>query len=279
MDRKWWTLIAVCTGVFMLLLDITIVNVALPQIETRVRSDPVRSAVGDRRLRADARGAAADRGLDRRPRRPPSACSPPGSSSSRSARRSAASPRARCSCRCHGRCRASAARSCSRPRWRCWPRRSRRGARRRVCRVRCDHRHRRRRRAGARRRDHQRAELALDLLRQRPDRNRRPHRDAAARSTSRSCRTRRAPTVPGFVTFSLALAGLVFGLIRSQAEGWGSCERARFADRRRRPAGRVRRRSSCECASRCSTSRCCGSRRSTAGWSRPGRSRPRSSRC
>jgi EmrB/QacA subfamily drug resistance transporter len=33
MDRKWWTLIAVCTGVLMLLLDITIVNVALPQIE------------------------------------------------------------------------------------------------------------------------------------------------------------------------------------------------------------------------------------------------------
>ena len=28
--------------------------------------------------------------------------------------------------------------------------------------------------------------------------------------------------MPGFVTFSLALAGLVFGLIRSQAEGWGS---------------------------------------------------------
>ncbi len=33
MDRKWWTLIAVCTGTFMLLLDITVVNVALPNIQ------------------------------------------------------------------------------------------------------------------------------------------------------------------------------------------------------------------------------------------------------
>jgi EmrB/QacA subfamily drug resistance transporter len=33
MDRKWWTLIAVCVGMFMLLLDITVVNVALPDIQ------------------------------------------------------------------------------------------------------------------------------------------------------------------------------------------------------------------------------------------------------
>ncbi len=33
MARKWWVLAAVCAGVMMLLLDVTIVNVALPSIE------------------------------------------------------------------------------------------------------------------------------------------------------------------------------------------------------------------------------------------------------
>jgi EmrB/QacA subfamily drug resistance transporter len=33
LERKWWTLIVVCTAVFMLLLDITVVNVALPQMQ------------------------------------------------------------------------------------------------------------------------------------------------------------------------------------------------------------------------------------------------------
>jgi EmrB/QacA subfamily drug resistance transporter len=33
MERKWWTLLTVCVATFMLLLDITIVNVALPAIE------------------------------------------------------------------------------------------------------------------------------------------------------------------------------------------------------------------------------------------------------
>ena len=38
MDRKWWTLIVVCVATFMLLLDITIVNVALPDIERSLHS-------------------------------------------------------------------------------------------------------------------------------------------------------------------------------------------------------------------------------------------------
>ncbi len=38
MDRKWWTLIAVCIGTFMLLLDITVVNVALPDIQKALNS-------------------------------------------------------------------------------------------------------------------------------------------------------------------------------------------------------------------------------------------------
>ncbi|GAC1434446.1 MAG: MFS transporter [Solirubrobacteraceae bacterium] len=38
MERKWWTLLAVCTGIFMLLLDITVVNVALPDIQRSLHS-------------------------------------------------------------------------------------------------------------------------------------------------------------------------------------------------------------------------------------------------
>ena len=36
--NKWWTLVAVCLGILMLLLDITIVNVALPDIQLALKS-------------------------------------------------------------------------------------------------------------------------------------------------------------------------------------------------------------------------------------------------
>ena len=38
MERKWWTLIAVSIAIFMLLLDITVVNVALPSIQRELHS-------------------------------------------------------------------------------------------------------------------------------------------------------------------------------------------------------------------------------------------------
>ena len=38
MARKWWTLLAVSVAIFMLLLDITVVNVALPDIQRSLRS-------------------------------------------------------------------------------------------------------------------------------------------------------------------------------------------------------------------------------------------------
>jgi EmrB/QacA subfamily drug resistance transporter len=38
MQRKWWTLIVVCIATFMLLLDITIVNVALPKIAVDLKA-------------------------------------------------------------------------------------------------------------------------------------------------------------------------------------------------------------------------------------------------
>src|SRR5206468_4012178 len=38
MARKWWTLIVVCLATFMLLLDITVVNTALPAIRRSLNS-------------------------------------------------------------------------------------------------------------------------------------------------------------------------------------------------------------------------------------------------
>src|SRR5215469_3941160 len=38
MDKKWWTLIGVCSGIFMLLLDVTIVTVAQPAIQSSLHA-------------------------------------------------------------------------------------------------------------------------------------------------------------------------------------------------------------------------------------------------
>jgi EmrB/QacA subfamily drug resistance transporter len=41
-DRKWWTLFAMCFALFMIMLDNTIVNVALPSIQRSLQTTPAR---------------------------------------------------------------------------------------------------------------------------------------------------------------------------------------------------------------------------------------------
>ena len=168
LERKWWTLIAVCTAIFMLLLDITVVNVALPDIQRELDASFVqlqwvvdayaltlattvlaagsladlfgRRRVFDRTGVFTRRRSAADlerrRGADRR--------------ASGSGRRR----------RNHVRRLAGAARERV-P----WPR-----ARHRVRDLGRDHRRCNRDRPARRRRSHRVGRLALDLLRQHPDR-------------------------------------------------------------------------------------------------------------
>ncbi len=82
------------------------------------------------------------------------------------------------------------------------------------------------------------------------------------------------PDWAGFVTFSAALAGLVYGLIESQRGRLG-LDDAWSGRSRRAPCCSPRSSSSSASSpSRCSTWRCCACRPSSAGWRRPGRSRP-----
>jgi MFS family permease len=39
-DRRWWTLVAMCFALFMIMLDNTIVNVALPSIQRLLQTTP-----------------------------------------------------------------------------------------------------------------------------------------------------------------------------------------------------------------------------------------------
>ena len=219
MARKWWTLTAVVVGMFMLLLDVTIVNVALPQIQKAFGAslpelqwiiDAYALTLAALMLTA---GALADR-FGGAPR------SPSGRRSSRPGRCCAGWRPARWTSRCHGPGRASAARSCSPPRSHCSATRS--GARTagRVRRLRRGHRDRRRDRAGHRRRDHQRPVVAVDLPGERPDRHRHHRRHPGQSRGSRDPEAAR-PDWLGFASFSTALALLVYGLISRRRMGIG----------------------------------------------------------
>jgi len=39
-NRRWWTLFAMCFALFMIMLDNTVVNVALPSIQRSLKTTP-----------------------------------------------------------------------------------------------------------------------------------------------------------------------------------------------------------------------------------------------
>ena len=225
LDRKWWTLIAVCTAIFMLLLDITVVNVALPDIQRSLHSTLQRPAVGGRRLRPDPGRLPAHRRRRRRHVRPARGVRRrPGRLLRLLARLRAlhhlahAEPLA-------GAPRASAGRSCSPPRWPSSPQ-AFQGRERghRLRHLRGGGRRGGGGRPAGRRRHHQRDRLAVDLLRQRAHRRSWPSSSPWPRSGSPGTRTPARIDWIGFVTFSASLFLLVFALVRGNDAGWGSAE-------------------------------------------------------
>ena len=187
MQRKWWTLLAVCVATFMLLIDVTIVNVALPDIQSDLDASfsslqwvidayaltlasflLVAGSVGDRigRRRVFVIGfglftlASFALRAGRRPDRAQLRPRPAGLG----AAAMFATALALIAQEFEGRERANGDRHLGR-----------------------DGRRRRRDRPADRRADHRGTRLGVDLLRQRPDRNRRdrPHRDASSPTSQR----------------------------------------------------------------------------------------------
>ena len=221
-DRRWWTLGAVCVATFMLLLDITIVNVALPDI-----AKDLGSSFSDLQWVVDAyalslaallltAGSLADL-LGRRPVFVLGLAIFTTASLLCARRDVAVLPRAS-----RGRCRASARPRCSRRRWRCSRRRSRAASA--VPRS----------ASGARRpappSPSVRSSAACSPSRSGGSRSScSTSRSGSPRSPRRSgaSRSRAIPDAAGvdwagLVTFSSGLFLLVFALVRGNPEGWGS---------------------------------------------------------
>ena len=71
-ERRWLILGVLCFSLLVIVLDNSILNVALPAIVRRARRHQHPAAVDGRRLHPRVRRAPADRGQPRRPLRPPS---------------------------------------------------------------------------------------------------------------------------------------------------------------------------------------------------------------
>ena len=222
MARKWWTLLAVCTGVFMLLLDITIVNVALPYIQQAFHASlaDLQWVIDAYALTLAAFLLTAGSIADLVGRRLVFAVGIVVFTLGSALCGVAAEPTFLALSRAFQGIGGAImfATSLALLADAFPPTR----ARRRVRGVRRDHRRRRGRRPGARRRPHQLAVVALDLLREPADRGLRAARHAARGGRVQGARRAAGPDWLGFVTFTLGLTALVFGLIRSHPDGWGS---------------------------------------------------------
>ena len=224
--RRWKALALVCAAFFMTVLDVSIVNVALPSIgRRRSTSRATEPAVGDHRLRDHVRRLPAARRPRRRPARPPAGLPH---------RRRRSSPIASLVC---GLAWSEgvliAARAVQglgaaidlaggaldhhddvrrRPR-------AQQGARH----LGRDRRLRRRGRRARRRHPHEVPRLGVDLLRQRPGRRARAPARAALRAREPR-RPRRRPDfdVAGAVTVTAGLALLVYAISKAPDHGWGS---------------------------------------------------------
>ena len=195
--RKWWTLGAVSFGLFMIMLDNTVVNVALPSVQEDLGAGLSRAAVDRHRLRAQLRRPDAGRRQARRRLRPPADLHHRDRGLYR--RLALVWTRRLGEHADRGTRRAGRRRGADEPRDALDHRRDLRaeGARdgdRDLGR----HRRARARDRAARRRTADRApELALDLLRQHPRRRRRDRRQPPVDHRSRKTRRTRASTYPG----------------------------------------------------------------------------------
>ena len=235
MARKWWTLIAVSVATFMLLLDITVVNVALPSIR-----EDLGASFTDLQWVVDAyalslaalvltAGSLADRlGRRRVVRRSGSAIFSRRLAALRArARPDLPQPRPRAA----GRRRRGDVRGLAGADRAGVPRRPR--ARHGDGHLRRDDRRRGGDRPARRRRAHRRARLGVDLLPQRPDRHRGDRRHLPEAARDAATRTRPGSTGPGVATFSARAVPARAGAGARQRRGLGQ-HADRLAVRRRR---------------------------------------------
>ena len=222
--NRWLVLVIVCLAQFMVVLDATIVNVALPSIQHDLGFSDADLQWVDQRVHARLRRLPAARRPRRRPARPQAAVPrrrrvfSAASLLNGLAQSSEMLIAGRALQGLGGALVSPAALSIITTTFA-----GGRGAHQGARRLERDRRGRRRVRPAARRRPHRPALVGVDLLRQRAGRHRRDRARAPLSSPSRATRARtRAFDVAGAFTVTAGLMVLVYAIVKAQEFGWGS---------------------------------------------------------